>query len=239
MICFNTDCNYPFGTACGPCVAELEARALARALAREQKMVREYADANANANVNANVDANVNANANANANANPNAGTGLKSQAESQQDHDDISERIADIIEDLQAIFVFAPQQAPKRMEPSELTWLNLQTQALIPGPLNPSAPSRSGSVDAEYDGINPALIPMVESWLNELLKNTLDGLMIKTSFTGGADEEDEPEDDCPYCGISMIKQWKELHLLQCKYAHEEAEKLEIAKARLAKRRNP
>ncbi|KAF7854554.1 hypothetical protein EAF04_010363 [Stromatinia cepivora] len=199
IICFNTDCNYPFGSACQGCTIEFEARAAAKERARKdaEDGVEKVASQKP-------VD--------------------MKSQSGSRGE--DISERVADIVEDLKAIFVFTQ---PKPQEPSKLTWKNLQIYDSTPAPLRSSTSS----------GNNPTDNQRLNSWLSKLVKRTLDGLLLNPPFTGGADAEDAKEVDCPYCSLSMGEgAWKELHKMKCKYAHEEAKKLETAKEEWSKRRN-
>lgn len=215
IICDNIDCNYPFGLACQSCTFEFELRAVAREEARHAS---EYG-------------------ANKVASQIP---VDLKSQPGGRTD--DIEERVTDIVDDLQAIFAFAPpklEESEESKKPAKLTWKNLHAQSLTPAPLKPKEQSTSSSGDNSCPGNNVTDETRVDSWLNKLVKNTLDGLLIEPPFIGGADEVDPEEPSCPYCSRSMGEgAWKELHLRNCKYAHEEAEKLEIAKAQWLKRRN-
>ncbi|KAB8294211.1 hypothetical protein EYC80_009645 [Monilinia laxa] len=214
IICFNTDCNYPFGSACHSCAFEFELRAVAKARAMERDSEKEFK-----------------------LNEEPAQGAALlQSRAESLCDRHDISQRVADIVEDLQAIFAFTPSK-PKY--PNKLTWKNLQTQDLTPASLKPGEMLKLGSGCGGGHVDNHIDVATLEFWLNEILENSLDGPSIGSSFIGGADEHDLKEEECAYCGLPMGEGvWKDLHLMKCKYAHEEAEKLESARAQWMKRRN-
>ncbi|KAG4028352.1 hypothetical protein MFRU_022g00720 [Monilinia fructicola] len=211
IICFDTDCNYPFGSACHRCALELELRAVAKERAREH-------DAEGESNME------------------PAPEVALpKSRAETRCDHD-ISQRVADIVDDLQAIFVFTPS---KPNDPNKLTWKNLQTQNLSPAPIKLGEGLRSGAGCEGGHDDNYADVATLDAWLNDILGNSLDGPFIGSSFIGGADEEDPKEEECPYCCLSMGEgYWMDLHLMKCKYAHEEAEKLKSARAQWLNRRN-
>ncbi|CAD6449239.1 5d794d31-ce40-43e6-99f4-cbd1d8df603b-CDS [Sclerotinia trifoliorum] len=208
IICFVTDCNYPFGSACQNCAMEFEARAAAKAKARK--------DAKDGVNKAA-------------------AQKLMDMKYQAGRRSEDISERVADIVEDLQAIFAFTQ---PKPQEPAELTWGNLQIHDSTPAPLKLMEQSIL-SFGNPSSGNNPTHNQRLNSWLNKLVKRTLDGFLFNSLFSGGADAEDPKEVNCPYCSLSTGEgAWKELHLMKCKYAHEEAKKLEIAREKWSKRRN-
>ena len=91
-----------------------------------------------------------------------------------------------------------------------------------------------------ELDGINASLQedPDVEDqclnsgrvgrWLSELFLNTLDGQLQNKIFIGGADFENPVATDCPHCYITLDDdQFRHLHLLNCEFAHKEAEEME------------
>ncbi|KAJ8063362.1 hypothetical protein OCU04_008590 [Sclerotinia nivalis] len=199
IVCFNTDCNYPFGSACQSCTIEFEARAAAKERARQD----------------------------AEDGVNKAASQKLMDMKYQAGRSEDISERVADIVEDLKAIFVFTQ---PKPQEPSELTWKNLQIRESTSAPL---------SSENTSSGNNPTDNKRLNSWLSKLVKGTVDGFLLDSPFTGGADEEDPKEVDCPYCSLSMGEgAYKELHMMKCKYAHEEAKKWERAREVWSKRRN-
>jgi len=71
-----------------------------------------------------------------------------------------------------------------------------------------------------------------VGRWLSELFSNTLDGQLQNKYFIGGADFENPVATDCTHCYITLDDdQFRHLHLLNCEFAHKEAE--EMAKLRI------
>lgn len=208
IICFNTDCNYPFGSACKDCAIEFEARAIAK-----EKVKRDAENRVDRAAAQKLMD--------------------MKYQVGRRSE--DVSQRVADIVDDLQAIFAFTQ---PKPQEPGELTWRNLQIHGATPAPLKLMEQSMLSFGDPSSDN-NHTDSKRLNSWLSKLLKRTLDGFLLNSPFTGGADAEDPKEVYCPYCSLSTGEgAWRELHIMKCKYAHDEAKKLEIAKEEWSKRRN-
>ncbi|KAF7891045.1 uncharacterized protein EAF02_001370 [Botrytis sinoallii] len=230
IICLNTFCNYPFGRICSSCSNELNSRAKAQA----QSQSKTSPDSNHRSNE-----------------TRPARSRSTTVQSRSL----DIPTRVADIVEDLQGIFAFVPAASavtslgvPASVippPPSKLTIQNLQILDATPSPLQllPSPhplpplsnlPSPSPSTFNSSDSIPPPLnllsSTILNTWLDDIVLQTLEGQVLAPSFTGGAEDEDILEAMCPYCDASMGEgAWRELHLINCRYAHVEAEKLEIA----------
>ncbi|KAI9645140.1 hypothetical protein NHQ30_005874 [Ciborinia camelliae] len=190
LICFNTDCNYPYGKICGDCMRELEVRAGRAGKAN----ARSHSEAAGKVEV---------------------PPPQVKSDVASVRNRShDIETRIADIMEDLQAIFPFVPVTTPETAsaKPEEKVKEKEPEKETIPTPPHPLS---------------------LHNWLTEILHRTCDddGVLAEPLFTGGADEEDRME-NCPFCGGSMDLQgaYRDLHLMQCGYAHEEVGRLERAK---------
>ncbi|KAF7891656.1 hypothetical protein EAF00_007958 [Botryotinia globosa] len=232
IICLNTSCNYPFGRICSECANELDSRARARAQTKS--------------------------NPDSNNKLNETRPALSRSTTMHSRSHD-IPTRVADIVEDLQEIFAFIPAAAAVStaapaipLPPSKLTMQNLQMLDATPSPLqilsfphplpplsNLPSPSRStfNSSDSIPAPLNPLNSFILNTWLNDIVLRTLEGEVLAPEFTGGAEERDELEAMCPYCDASMGEgAWRELHLINCRYAHVEAEKLEIAREKVLER---
>ncbi|TGO44750.1 hypothetical protein BCON_0468g00020 [Botryotinia convoluta] len=222
IICLNTSCNYPFGRVCSECSNELESRAQAQA---QSKTKPDYK------------------------NRNPKVQPALSRSTTVQSRSLDIPTRVADIVEDLQGIFAFVPVPVPAPpappvpapavpQKPSKLTIQNLQILDSTPLPLSllpfPKPHSTSSSENTSTgNNPHPSDNQIFDFWLNDIVLRTLEGQVLSPSFTGGAHEEDELEAMCPYCDSSMGEgAWRELHLINCRYACVEAERLEIAMAK-------
>ncbi|KAF7928062.1 uncharacterized protein EAE97_009860 [Botrytis byssoidea] len=234
IICLNTSCNYPFGRICSECANELDSRARARARAQSKS----HPDSN---------------------NRNPTVQPALSRSTTMHSRSHDIRTRVADLVEDLQEIFAFipaaaaVPTAAPAIPQlPSKLTMQNLQILDVTPSPLQilspphslppfSNLPSLSRSTFNSSDSIPAPLNPLnsfvLNFWLNDIVLRTLEGQVLAPAFTGGAEEKDELEAMCPYCDASMGEgAWRELHLINFRYAHIEAEKLEIVREKVLER---
>ncbi|TGO33246.1 hypothetical protein BHYA_0258g00140 [Botrytis hyacinthi] len=234
IICLNTSCNYPFGRICGDCSNELDSRAQAQSQSKSKP------------------------NFNNRVTKTP---TPLSRSTTVQSRSHDIPTRVVDIIEDLQEIFAFIPAAAAVPSvapaippPPSKLTMQSLRILDATPTPLQllsfphplppfsnlPSAsasPSTCNSSDSTPAPLNSSNLSILNTWLNDIVLRTLGGQVLAPAFTGGAEEGDELEDMCPYCDSSMGEgAWRELHLINCRYAHVEAERLEIAKGKVLER---
>ncbi|KAK6601984.1 hypothetical protein H4I95_07086 [Botrytis cinerea] len=85
-----------------------------------------------------------------------------------------------------------------------------------------PAAAVHSSSFSSSAFPAAPAPAPTIPKAPSQVLS---------PSYIGGANEENELEALCPYCDSSMGEgAWRELHLINCRYAHVEAERLEIAR---------
>ncbi|TGO15228.1 hypothetical protein BPAE_0586g00030 [Botrytis paeoniae] len=231
IICLNTSCNYPFGRICSQCSNELDSRAQAQA--QSQSQLKTNPDPDSKNRINETHPA-------------------LSRSPTVQSRSLDIPTRVADIVEDLQEIFAFmpaAPASVPApavSQTPSKLAIQNLQILDSTPSPLKlhplplplplPSPHSQSSSAPPSSSSrstpppLNLLNTSILNTWLNDIVLRTLEGQVVAPSFTGGADEEDKLEAMCPYCDSSMGEgAWRELHLINCRYAHVEAERLEIA----------
>ncbi|THV46230.1 hypothetical protein BGAL_0404g00070 [Botrytis galanthina] len=230
IICLNTSCNYPFGRICSECSNELDSRAQAQS---QSKSKPDYM------------------------NRVTKTPTALSRSTTVQPRSHNIPTRVADIVEDLQEIFAFIPAAAAvpsvapaNPPPPSKLTMQNLHILDATPSPLQllplPHAlppfsnlPSLStfNSSESTPAPLNPLNSFILNTWLNDVVLRTLEGQVLAPAFTGGAEEEDELEAMCPYCDSSMGEgAWRELHLINCRYAHAEAEKLEIARGKVLER---
>ncbi len=103
---------------------------------------------------------------------------------------------------------------------------------AAIVGPAPPLAPSLN-LYPAHPSSPNARQHIRLSPWLNELFDNTLSQHRANKTFTGGAEETTPTRDPCPYCFKSLAlvvegKGMEELHVLKCKYAHEERDTLEL-----------
>ncbi|TGO87034.1 hypothetical protein BPOR_0257g00090 [Botrytis porri] len=252
IICLNTSCNYPFGRICSECSIEFEARAALQAQSQAESQAQSKTNPNPNSDSKNRVPKTQSHPA-------PSRSRSTTIQSRSR----DISERVADIVEDLQGIFAFVPVTStvaaassaaaavPAALppKPSKLTIQNLRILDATPLPLFPlphpslslplshSTPSSSqfSSSHSTPPPPNPLNASVLNIWLNDIVLRTLEGEILSPSstgdtFTGGAEEEDTLDTMCPYCDGSMGEgAWRELHLIQCRYAHVEKERLEIA----------
>lgn len=224
IICLNTSCNYPFGRICSECSNELDSRAQAQSQSKSKPD---------------------------SMNRVTKTPTALSRSTTVQSRSHNIPTRVADIVEDLQEIFAFIPAAAAVSSvapanppPPSKLTMKNLQSLDATPYPLQPLPPfsnlpslSTFNSSESTPAPLNPLNSFILNTWLDDIVLRTLEGQVLAPEFIGGAEEEDELEAMCPYCDSSMGEgAWRELHLINCRYAHAEAEKLEIARGKVLER---
>ncbi|TEY34817.1 hypothetical protein BOTCAL_0613g00040 [Botryotinia calthae] len=248
IICLNTSCNYPFGRICEDCSFELESRAALQVQAQSKSQSQSQSHSRAQAQDKRN---SIPKNRVTKTQTALPKGTTVKSRSL------DIPQRVADIVEDLQEIFAFVPAAAVPSLsssssafpaapapapapaiskKPCKLTTHNLQIFDCTSSPLplppfsKPHSTSTSSSFHSspQFHALNP---PTLNTWLDDVVIRTLEGQVLSPSYIGGANEEDEQEALCPYCDSSMGEEaWRELHLINCRYAHVEAERLEIAR---------
>ncbi|KAF7881342.1 uncharacterized protein EAF01_011853 [Botrytis porri] len=212
IICLNTSCNYPFGRICSECSIEFEARAALQAQSQAESQAQSKTNPNPNSDSKNRVPKTQSHPA-------PSRSRSTTIQSRSR----DISERVADIVEDLQGIFAFVPVTSTVAAASS--------AAAAVPAALPPKPTPHTPPPPPP----NPLNASVLNIWLNDIVLRTLEGEILSPSstgdtFTGGAEEEDTLDTMCPYCDGSMGEgAWRELHLIQCRYAHVEKERLEIA----------
>lgn len=117
---------------------------------------------------------------------------------------------------------------------------------AIVSGSLpRPSPPFQGGSANLSIDHLSSPTSqshPLVSShisrssvpqrsltpWLEELVDNTLSGQVDSDIFDEGAAGRTSLRDPCPLCFQPLeIEPERSLHLIKCKYAHEERGRLE------------
>ncbi|KAF5870330.1 uncharacterized protein Bfra_009714 [Botrytis fragariae] len=244
IICLNTSCNYPFGRICSECSNEFESRTRAQAQAQSKT----NPDSNFNNRVNE---------------THPALPRSITVQSRSHDISTRVADIVEDL-QGIFAFVPAAPAPAPQLSEPapavlqkpSKLTIRNLQTFDATPSPLklqplplpppNSHSQSSSASTSQSSHSTPPPLSPLnasiLNTWLNDIVLRTLEGQVLSPTitggaFTGGAEEEDKLEAMCPYCDASMGEgAWRELHLINCRYAHVEAERLKIVRGKVLER---
>ncbi|KAM0152424.1 hypothetical protein ACHAPG_007631 [Botrytis cinerea] len=242
IICLNTSCNYPFGRICEECSFELESRAALQVQSQSQAQAQETSNSKPKNRVTKNQT------------AFPRSTTVQSRSLDIPQRVANIVEDLQEIFAFVPAAavhsssfsssaFPAAPAPAPAPAPtipkaPSKLSTHNLQIfdSTSFPLPLSPfskphstsTSTSSSSHSNPQSHALNP---PTLNTWLDDIVIRTLEGQVLSPSYIGGANEENELEALCPYCDSSMGEgAWRELHLINCRYAHVEAERLEIAR---------
>ncbi|QSZ36027.1 hypothetical protein DSL72_007151 [Monilinia vaccinii-corymbosi] len=261
IICPDFNCTYPYGSACQNCAREFDARAAAAA-AREQEKEKAAARHGYGCDDDYDYDCGLEEESSEVPPPSPPSREAAVAQEAVERNHrrrrGDIAERVANVVEDLQAIFFFTPpptppppQRAPpppprdpKPKTPNQQTTPKHShtpdSTARAPLPSHAAASgSRSGNPTTR---LTEGPRRMLDAWVDEVARNTRDAIARGILFAGGADDGDSEEAvhnaECPYCLGSMGHgAWRELHMIKCRYAHEEAQKLRKVKAVAARRR--
>lgn len=211
-ICFDDDCSFPFGPACSECRFAFDLHQIRKAEKRSREGITGWIDEEVPTEMETNIDLSQNRLIGNNSKEDirpsdsPHLTNASKHRSGEISDEDD----------------------NPNLSTPNTTKHESFES--------NEESTNRSSASSSSPASVHDQPLPnSVDDWLSELFSKTLQGQLNGASFIGGATDENSTLDFCPFCSKSLGDP-RDQHLLRCKYAHEEQERMEEFIARAEKR---